>query len=231
LDKNKRGENMLKPCVVFDLDGTLADTSQDLLDAANVCFSDLGLGELLKHPDDSKIALQGGRAMLTAGFQRAAWRDLAEVDRQYPVLLEAYSNNIASNTKFYPGALAAVAAMRQAGYAVAICTNKPEGLAVELLSALRSTDTFDSLIGADTLPVRKPNPAPFWAAVDRAGGDRKRCCLIGDTVTDYTTAVNAGVPSILVTFGPAGEDMTLLGPDALLENFEDLPSLVSTLIG
>ena len=222
---------MLKPCVVFDLDGTLADTSQDLLDAANVCFSDLGLGELLKHPDDSKIALQGGRAMLTAGFQRAAWRDLAEVDRQYPVLLEAYSNNIASNTKFYPGALAAVAAMRQAGYAVAICTNKPEGLAVELLSALRSTDTFDSLIGADTLPVRKPNPAPFWAAVDRAGGDRKRCCLIGDTVTDYTTAVNAGVPSILVTFGPAGEDMTLLGPDALLENFEDLPSLVSTLIG
>ncbi|MDA9271425.1 HAD-IA family hydrolase [Planktomarina sp.] len=222
---------MLKPCVVFDLDGTLADTSQDLLNAANVCFSGLGLGELLKYPDDSKIALQGGRAMLTAGFQRVAWKDLPEVDRQYPVLLEAYSNNIAGNTKFYPGALAAVAAMRQAGYALAICTNKPESLAVQLLRALSATDTFDALIGADTLPVRKPNPAPFWAAVDRAGGDRDRCCLIGDTVTDYTTAINAKVPSILVTFGPAGEDMTLLGPDALLENFEDLPSLVSSLIG
>ena len=222
---------MLKPCVVFDLDGTLADTSQDLLNAANACFSGLGLGELLKHPDDSKIALRGGRAMLTAGFQRVAWRDLTEVDRQYPVLLEAYSNNIASNTKFYPGALAAVAAMRHKGYAVAICTNKPESLAVQLLSALSATDAFDALIGADTLPVRKPNPAPFWAAVDRAGGDRERCCLIGDTVTDYTTAINAKVPSILVTFGPAGEDMTLLGSDALLESFKDLPSLVSTLIG
>ena len=222
---------MLKPCVVFDLDGTLADTSQDLLNAANACFSGLGLGELLKHPDDSKIALRGGRAMLTAGFQRVAWKDMTEVDIQYPVLLEAYSNNIASNTKFYPGALAAVTAMRQTGYAVAICTNKPESLAVQLLSALSATDAFDALIGADTLPVRKPNPAPFWAAVDRAGGDRKRCCLIGDTVTDYTTAINAKVPSILVTFGPAGEDMTLLGPDALLKSFRDLPFLVSTLIG
>ena len=52
---------MLKPCVVFDLDGTLADTSNDLLNAANMCFRGLGLGDLLKHPFDSGIALQGGR--------------------------------------------------------------------------------------------------------------------------------------------------------------------------
>ena len=221
---------MLKPCVVFDLDGTLADTCHDLLKAANTCFCDLGLGELLSYPSDSKIALQGGRAMLAVGFQRAAWTDLTEVDRQYPLLLEAYAADIASNTEFYPGALASVAALRQEGYAVAICTNKPEGLAVQLLKYLGATSMFDALIGADTLPVRKPDPAPFWAAVDRAGGDRRRCCLVGDTVTDHTTAVNAEVPSILVTFGPAGEDMALLEPDAVLENFEDLPSIVSSLV-
>ena len=59
-----------------------------------------------------------------------------------------------------------------------------------------------SLIGADTLPVRKPDPEPFFEAVRRAGGDVKRSCLIGDTITDHKTARAAGVPSVLVTFGP-----------------------------
>ncbi|MAR04778.1 MAG: HAD-IA family hydrolase [Planktomarina sp.] len=220
---------MLKPCVVFDLDGTLADTSNDLLNAANMCFRGLGLGDLLKHPFDSGIALQGGRKMLTVGFQRAAWSDMTEVDRQYPILLKAYASDIASHTKFYPGALAAVACLRKAGIAVAICTNKPEKLAIQLLEVLQAKTIFDAVVGADTLTVKKPNPEPFWAAVDRSGGDRAQCCLVGDTVTDHCTALNAGVPSILVTFGPGANDMVSLGPDALLENFLDLPNLVQNL--
>ena len=222
---------MLKPCVVFDLDGTLADTSNDLLNAANTCFRGLGLGDLLKHPLDSGIALQGGRKMLTVGFQRAAWSDMTEVDRQYPILLKAYALDIASHTKFYPGALAAVACLRKVGIAVAICTNKPEKLAIQLLEELQAKTIFDAVVGADTLTVMKPNPEPFWEAVDRSGGDRSRCCLVGDTVTDYRTALNAGVPSILVTFGPGGNDIATLGPDALLENFSDLPDLVQNLFG
>jgi phosphoglycolate phosphatase len=81
------------------------------------------------------------------------------------------------------------------------------------------------------LPVRKPDPAPLWEAVDRAGGDRGRVCLIGDTLTDRTTAANADVPSVLVTFGPGGGDMAALDPAALLHNFADLPKLVAQLIG
>ncbi len=222
---------MLKPCVVFDLDGTLADTSGDLLKAANACFRGLGLGDLLHPPGDSGLALRGGRAMLTAGFQRVGWQDMTEVDRQYPVLLDAYAKDIASLTVFYPGALAAVAILRKAGYAVSICTNKPEALAVQLLEALGATDAFDALVGADTLSVRKPDPAPLWAAVDRAGGDRGRVCLIGDTITDRNTAANADVHSVLVTFGPSGADMAALGPAATLQDFADLPKLVTQLIG
>ena len=222
---------MLKPCVVFDLDGTLADTSGDLLKAANACFRGLGLDDLLHAPADSGIALRGGRAMLTAGFERAGWQDMAEVDRQYPVLLQAYATDIATLTVFYPGALAAVANLRQAGYVVSICTNKPEGLAVQLMAALGASEAFDALVGADTLPVRKPDPAPLWEAVDRAGGDRGRVCLIGDTLTDRTTAANADVPSVLVTFGPGGGDMAALDPAALLHDFADLPKLVAQLIG
>jgi len=222
---------MLKPCVVFDLDGTLADTSNDLLNAANMCFRGLGLGDLLKHPFDSGIALQGGRKMLTVGFQRAAWSDMTEVDRQYPILLKAYALDIASHTKFYPGALAAVVCLREVGIAVAICTNKPEKLAIQLLEELQAKTIFDAVVGADTLTVKKPNPEPFWEAVDRSGGDRARCCLVGDTVTDHRTALNARVPSILVTFGPGANDMVSLGPDALLESFSDLPDLVQNLFG
>lgn len=221
---------MLKPCVVFDLDGTLADTSGDLLNAANHCFRALNLGDLLFTPEDSGVALRGGRAMLTAGFKKVGWQDMGEVDRQYQNLLDAYARDICSHTVFYPGALDAVRALKTRGYAVSICTNKPEGLAISLMEKLGALSLFDCLIGADTLPVRKPDAAPFWAAVDQAGGDRARCCLIGDTDTDRKTATAAGVPSVLVTFGPGGGDMAALQPEALLHDFADLPNLMDQML-
>ncbi len=221
---------MTKPCVVFDLDGTLADTSGDLLAAANHCFRALGLGDVLEHGRDSGTALRGGKAMLTAGFERVGWSDMSEVDRQYPVLLKAYEADIDRETVLYPGALDAVRELKSRGYAVAICTNKPEALARLLFTRLGVLDDFDALIGADTLPTRKPDVAPFWASVDQAGGDRTRCALIGDTITDHTTARNAGVPSILVTFGPAAGDNAAMNPDAVLAHFDDLPDLMDKVL-
>lgn len=221
---------MLKPCVVFDLDGTLADTSGDLLDAANACFRGLGLGDILTVAQDAGTALRGGRAMLTAGFERVGWEDMAEIDRQYPVLLAAYATSIDKYTTFYPHALDTVRALSAKGYAVSICTNKPEALARQLLTQMDVLHLFDALIGADTLPTRKPDAAPFWAAVDQAGGDRARCCLIGDTITDRNTSKAAGVPSVLVTFGPAGGDMAALAPEALLQDYRDLPAMMDQML-
>lgn len=224
-----------KPAVIFDLDGTLADTSGDLLAAANACFRDLGYGDLLALPGDAGIALRGGRMMLKTGLARVSGLSAAEraalIDAQYPHLLAHYGRNISAKTRFYPGALDAVAALRDAGYAVAICTNKPEALARQLMHELEAVAAFDTLIGADTLPTRKPDPAPFWAAVDRAGGDRARCLLVGDSDTDHNTARAAGVPSVLVSFGPSGEDMAALGPDALLNDYRELPQLAARLLG
>ena len=99
------------------------------------------------------------------------------------------------------------------------------------MQALNASAYFDALVGADTLAQRKPDPAPLWEAVDRAGGDRTRVCLIGDTVTDRSTAANADIPSVLVTFGPGGGDMEALAPAALLHHFDDLPDVVAQLIG
>ncbi len=216
--------------VVFDLDGTLADTSADLLAAANACFEGLGHGALLG-PQDALTAFHGGRAMLRLGFGRlgAPWSE-QDVDREYPRLLSTYAEVLDRETQLYPGAVQAVEALRQAGFATAICTNKPEGLAVELVRRLGIAPLFGALVGADTFPVRKPDPVPYVAAVERAGGKVARSMLIGDTQTDRDTARAAGVPIVLVTFGPEGHAITRLQPDALLRHYDDLPALAETLI-
>ena len=213
-------------CVVFDLDGTLADTSADLLAAANACLPRACLG-----PGDALTAFHGGRAMLRLGFTRLGkdWTE-ADVDAAYPRLLEAYGSAIAVHTRLYPGAMEAVEALKGAGFAVSICTNKPEGLAEGLLQALGVRGEFGALIGADTLPVRTPDAAPYRAAVERAGGVVGRSMLVGDTETDAKTGVAAGVPVALVTFGPEGRGVERFAPAALLDRFEDLPGLAGRLL-
>jgi phosphoglycolate phosphatase len=204
----------------------LADTSADLLAAANASLPRAVLG-----PGDALTAFHGGRAMLRLGFDRLGmdWTE-ADVDRAYPELLEAYRQGIATHTRLYPGAMAAVEALRGAGIAVSICTNKPEGLAELLLQALGVREAFGALVGADTFPVRKPDPLPYRAAVERAGGAVGRSMLVGDTETDAKTGVAAGVPVALVTFGPEGAGVGRFKPAALLDRFEDLPGLAGRLL-
>lgn len=215
--------------VVFDLDGTLADTSADLLAAANACFRGLGHGDILG-PGDALTAFHGGRAMLRLGFSRLGGVDDAQIDAQYPVLLDAYAQAIDVHTRLYPGAVRAVEALRRDGFAVSICTNKPEGLAEDLTRRLGIRDLFGALIGADTLPTRKPDPAPYVAAVEQAGGTVGRSMLIGDTDTDRKTGLAVGVPVALVTFGPEGRGVARLAPEALLDHFDDLPALAAQIL-
>ena len=215
--------------VVFDLDGTLADTSADLIAAANACFQGLGLGAPLDPVADALTAFHGGRAMLRLGFQRVGGSD-AMVEAQYPVLLAAYAEAIDRETRLYPGAVDAVEALLRRGFATAICTNKPERLAELLMTRLGVRQLFGSLVGADTLPVRKPDPAPYRLSVERAGGQVARSMLVGDTATDRDTAAAAGVPVVLVTFGPEGTGVARLAPEALLHRFADLPDLVAQLL-
>jgi phosphoglycolate phosphatase len=218
--------------VIFDLDGTLADTSADLIAAANACFREMGYGDVLHPGGDAVTAFRGGRAMLRLGFERVK-PDVgdAEIDAQYPRLLDAYEAGIDRDTRLYPRAEAAVRRLLEAGYATGICTNKPERLAEILMVRLGVRDLFGSLIGADTLAHRKPHPAPYEAAVERAGGTIARSLLVGDTVTDRDTARAAGVPIVLVGFGPGGPGAEALRPDALLDDFDDLSDVVARLIG
>ena len=215
--------------VIFDLDGTLADTSGDLLAAANVCFRDMGHGDVLDAAD-AAVALRGARAMLRAGLIRVDRLDEATIDRYFPVLVEAYGGAISVHTRLYPGAMDAIAVLRDQGHAIGICTNKPEGLADQLMTDLGVREAFGSLVGADTLTVRKPDPEPLFEATRRLGVDPRACLLVGDSDIDRNTARAAGVPSVLVTFGPSGKDMAALEPEALLDDYGALPSVVAALL-
>ena len=216
--------------VVFDLDGTLVDTSGDLIAAANVCFRDRGLGDVLDPADDARVAFRGGRAMLREGFARTGAGGEAEVEADYDKLLAAYGHAICVHSRPYDGAWSAVETLKQRGFAVAICTNKPEGLARDLMAALGTAHVLPTLIGADTLPVRKPDPAPLLEAIRRAGGDPDRALMVGDTETDADAARNAGVKLVLVGFGPEGDAIARLDPDAMLDHYDALPDLAGRLL-
>jgi phosphoglycolate phosphatase len=217
--------------VILDLDGTLADTAGDLVAAANACFTARGEPAPLDARRDRLTAFRGGRAMLRLGFQRlrGAWTE-AEVDADYQPLLDHYEAAMDVHSHLYPGAEAALREMGARGWAVGVCTNKPERLAEILLARLGVRDLVAGLVGADTLPVRKPDPEAFREAVHRSGGDAARAVMVGDTETDHRTARAAGVPSILVAFGPEGEGIARLGPDALLRSYDALPATVGRLV-
>ncbi|MDA0185941.1 MAG: HAD-IA family hydrolase [Proteobacteria bacterium] len=219
-------------CVIFDLDGTLADTAGDLIAAANAALGAMGHAPQLVMGRDDATALRGGRAMLQLAADRMGMVQAAPmIAAGYPLLLAAYGDAIDQHTTLYPGAMDAVARLKARGIAVGICTNKPEGLAETLLTRLGVRAEFAALVGADTLPLRKPDPAPFFEAVARAGGARGQSCLIGDTVTDRETARAAGRPCALVTFGPLGQSVADLAPEALIDHYDALDGVIDRLLG
>lgn len=218
--------------VIFDLDGTLADTSGDLIAAANACFRDMGHAELLDETADALVGFHGGRAMLKLGYTRLGVPfDETDIDREYPKLIQHYTENIHVKTVLYPGVLETIDVLRADGYRLGICTNKPHQQTEVLLDSLGVTELFDAMIAADTLAERKPHPLPYRTCVERAGGAVEHSILIGDTITDVNTARAVGVPIVLVAFGPEGDAISRLEPDAMLASYSDLPALAGELIG
>jgi len=210
---------------VFDLDGTMVDSTQDLANSVNETLGELSLAKL---PDEVIAGFVGNGVPLLlrrslgriAGVEPEAV-DAALFDRALAYFLPCYERHMLENTKLYPGAMDALAAISSAGKkqgtkkkTLAICTNKPEKHSVGICKALGIDKYFLRIYGGDTFPTRKPDPEGLRALMAEAGVAPKATVMIGDSKGDVQVARNAGAWSLGCAFG--------FGPQTLLENRPDV---------
>lgn len=212
--------------VIFDLDGTLIDTADDLGAAMNHALSLHGIAPVPTR-DVRHLIGHGARAMIRGGFEQMVGEVPADedLDRLVGEFIDYYRANIAVYSRPFPGATAFIDRMKRAGVRLAVCTNKREGLARPLLAALGLTDHFDEIVGGDTVGVAKPDPAPVHRCLEGMGIDREtaaeRVLFIGDSDTDLQAGIASGLPVVLCRFGYGP---TLLDGEAALalDRYDDL---------
>ena len=221
---------MTAPTIVYDLDGTLADTAGDLMGALNAVLSHEGLAPLPVENARSMLG-EGARALIRRGFA-ASGRDLAlpKLEALFGDFLAHYNAHIADHTQLYPGVERALAAFARAGWRQAVCTNKVEGSARLLIEKLGVAGRFAFICGQDTFGVGKPDPKPLLGTIAASGGVLARAIMVGDSVTDIKTARAAGLPVIAVDFGYTDVPVTELGPDRVISHFDELAGACAALM-
>ena len=214
------------PIAVFDLDGTLADTAPDLIATLNVVLEAEGLPRLPIEQARDLIGA-GGRALIARGFEAARREPTPDkLETLYHAFLAHYGEHLCRATRLYPGALAALDRLQARGFRLAICTNKMEAHSVGLLRALGVADRFATICGRDTFPWFKPDPRHLTSTIARAGCDPRRAVMVGDSYSDVTAAKAAGIPVIALRFGYADRPLEELGPDRIVDSYDEVVEAV-----
>ena len=217
------------PVLLFDLDGTLADTAGDLCETMNVILMRHGRERV---PAERVRHLVGGgaRLLMERGFKETGTPATeAQLDESFVEFIDYYGAHIADRTEIFPGVVDALEKLEQMGARMAVCTNKVEHLSRQLLTTLALDRYFPVVIGGDTLPVKKPHPEHLFEAVRRLKGDPADAIMIGDSETDVAAAKNARMPCICVTFGYTREPVETLGADLLIDHFSEFPHALARL--
>jgi phosphoglycolate phosphatase len=217
--------------LVFDLDGTLVDTAPDLAEATNHVLATLDL-EPVSELNIRPFVGHGALAMID-GAVKSHGRTLTEPELHdlFEVFLTYYSANIAVRSAPYANMVTAIEALRSEGATLAVCTNKIEIQARQVLQALKLDGYFSALTGRDSLGVSKPDPKHLTGTIALAGGRSDAAIMIGDSETDIRTAKAAHVPIIAVSFGFSVDPVASFGPDAIIDDYRDLQAAVKTLAG
>ena len=206
--------------VLFDLDGTLADTAPDLGYAVNRMRETRGL-QPLPSSATRPVASLGARGLLNAAFGIGPGHPDYDTMREEFLLL--YENNICRETRLFPGVAELLDALEAQRLRWGVVTNKSERLARLLLDRLRMTSRSACVIGGDSTPHFKPHPAPLLAACRVMHEDAGACIYVGDDRRDVEAGRAAGMRVAAVKWGYLnGSDPESWGADWLLEQPQDL---------
>jgi phosphoglycolate phosphatase len=209
--------------VIFDLDGTLIDSSRDLATAINAA---------LRHflPALEPVPLDVVRAFIGSGARVLVERSIAHVgldrgpEEVLPVFLAAYSRCLLETTRLYDGALEALEALR--GDTLAVLTNKPGDMSRAILDGLGVGQRFLRVYGGGDLPTRKPDPDGVFRLLDESGLPPEQAAMVGDSAIDVRTGRAAGVRTIGVTYGFDKASLTAEAPDLLIDDLRSLPGVL-----
>jgi phosphoglycolate phosphatase len=208
--------------LVFDLDGTLIDSVDDLAAAVNSTLAELAPGTAaLPVPLVRALIGQGAAKLVERGLRRAGLaHDVAEA---LPLFLRHYEAGLLDRTRLYPGVAEGLAEL--GGYTLAVLSNKPGPLCRAILEGLGVASRFARIWGAGDFAGRKPDPGPLLSLIEELGASRGETLMIGDSAIDVLTARAAGVAVYAVTWGldPASLDAT--PPDRLIASLSELRNL------
>lgn len=214
---------MFKPdCIVFDLDGTLLDSGPDLWRANTHALAEAGLAEV----PYTILRDHFGRGALSMlrGSLRHLGEDEEKAEDLLPPFLDHYRDNCTKHSSLYSGAIDALHTLKDRGYDLAVCTNKPQYLTDLILEGLELTPLFSAIIGGDHYPYRKPDPRHLLGTISEAGGTT--AVMVGDSLADFGAAKAAKVPFIGVTFGYCSADLAADEADAMIDHFGELVGLI-----
>ncbi len=211
--------------LVLDLDGTIVDSVPDLAAALNRLMALRGLAPF-SLPETARLLGDGVQRLVDRAFAaRGQTADAAAIDHY----VADYGRNYAVASRLYPGAAVTLHALRADGWRLAVCTNKLEQPARDLLDALGLAGVFAAIGGGDSFPVRKPDPAHLLATLRAAGGVPDRAVMAGDHANDVAAARGARVPVIFAAWGYGRPEMAA-GAEAIARDFSELPRLAAALL-
>ena len=216
--------------VLIDVDGTLVDSVPDLAYCVDEMMKQLGM------PERGEASV---REWVGNGVERLVRRaligqldgepDEALFDRAYPIYLDLYAENTSKRSILYPGVKQGLAYLRSAGYKLGCVTNKAAQFTIPLLKDLGVYDEFAIVVSGDTLPQKKPDPAPLLHVAKHFGVSPTKSLMIGDSVSDVKAARAAQFQIICMTYGyNHGEDIRDAHPDAVIDSMAELEDLLES---
>jgi len=214
---------MVTPLVIFDLDGTLIDSKQDLCNSVNATREAMGLARL---PDDLVASYVGNGAPVLI---RRAMGDSAseeQVKMALAYFLGYYREHMLDSTVPYDGVMECLEALAAAGAKMAVLTNKPVRFSTDLVRGLGMGDFFFQVYGGNSFEEKKPHPIGIHTLIKEAQAEPGHTWMVGDSSTDVLTARNAKVKAVGVTYGLQPESLEQTPPDILLDSLSALPPLV-----